>query len=146
MKERIFRTSNSLFPLVLRLSLGGVILPHGYLKITDYGQTVAHLTHDYGLPYLIAFLVVIIEFFAPLFLLAGAASRLMALLIGAIMVGALPYHWSHGFFMNWFGHQAGEGIEFHLLALGLALAIVLEGSGKYSVDRSLILKNQMAYS
>lgn len=146
MKERIFQTSSSLVPLVLRLSLGLVILPHGYLKITDYAQTVAHLTNNYDLSHLTASLVVMIEFFAPLFLLAGIASRIMAFLIGAIMVGAIPYHWSHGFFMNWFGNQAGEGFEFHVLALGLALAIIWEGGGQFSMDRALIMKKQLAPS
>jgi hypothetical protein len=35
----------------------------------------------------------------------------------------------HGFFMNWFGAQEGEGVEYHLLALGLALALIVNGAG-----------------
>jgi putative oxidoreductase len=36
--------------------------------------------------------------------------------------------------MNWFGNQAGEGIEFHVLAIAIALAVILRGSGALSVD------------
>jgi putative oxidoreductase len=40
--------------------------------------------------------------------------------------------------MNWFGQQKGEGIEFFILALGLALIVILKGAGKFSVDRTLL--------
>ena len=39
--------------------------------------------------------------------------------------------------MNWFGAQAGEGVEYHLLVIGLALSIVISGGGRYSVDGAL---------
>jgi putative oxidoreductase len=39
--------------------------------------------------------------------------------------------------MNWMGSQKGEGIEYHLLVLGIALAILVKGSGSLSVDRSM---------
>jgi putative oxidoreductase len=51
------------------------------------------------------------------------------------MIGAmLTVHWNNGFFMNWFGAQKGEGIEFFVLALGLVAAIMVTGGGKFSVD------------
>jgi putative oxidoreductase len=46
-------------------------------------------------------------------------------------------HLRNGFFMNWYGNQAGEGFEYHLLALGLALVVLVRGSGALSVDRVL---------
>jgi putative oxidoreductase len=46
-------------------------------------------------------------------------------------------HLPFGFFMNWSGAQSGEGFEFHLLALGIALAIIAQGGGALSVDRRL---------
>jgi putative oxidoreductase len=50
--------------------------------------------------------------------------------------GALMMHRST-FFMNWSGQHGGEGFEFHLLALGLALIVLVKGSGKLSVDRAI---------
>ncbi len=55
------------------------------------------------------------------------------------MLVALTQHWSNGFFMNWFGAQKGEGIEFHLLALGIVVALLILGGGKFSLD-SLIAR------
>lgn len=46
-------------------------------------------------------------------------------------------HIENGFFMNWFGNQKGEGYEYHLLIIGLALTVCINGSGKYSVDNKL---------
>jgi putative oxidoreductase len=46
-------------------------------------------------------------------------------------------HWSHGFFMNWSGDQQGEGFEYHLLALGLALSLIIGGGGVWSLDGTL---------
>jgi len=43
-------------------------------------------------------------------------------------------HKQHGFFMNWFGTQQGEGFEYHLLALGISIALVIGGGGAWSVD------------
>jgi len=42
-----------------------------------------------------------------------------------------------GFFVNWFGNQKGEGFEYHLLALALAIPIMIRGAGAVSVDRAL---------
>jgi putative oxidoreductase len=39
--------------------------------------------------------------------------------------------------MNWFGKQAGEGFEYHLLAIGLAVAVMIGGSGAASIDHAL---------
>lgn len=54
------------------------------------------------------------------------------------MIGAVvTSHLQNGFFMNWFGNQKGEGFEYHLLVIGLSLAVVVVGSGKYSLDKLL---------
>jgi putative oxidoreductase len=42
--------------------------------------------------------------------------------------------------MNWFGNQAGEGIEFFLLALSLAAGLLFLGGGAASVDYALFSK------
>ena len=46
-------------------------------------------------------------------------------------------HLQNGFFMNWSGSQQGEGFEFHILAIALALALMIKGGGKWSVDRAI---------
>jgi putative oxidoreductase len=140
---RVIQTNSSVPAAVARLVLGLVILPHGYLKVTNFTAVLAHMTGDYGLPVPVAVGVMLIEFIAPLLLILGVAGRAMVLAIAAVMLGAIPYHIPNGFFMNWFNNQPGEGFEFHLLALGLATIVFLLGSGKYSFDR-LWLKHQPA--
>lgn len=62
----------------------------------------------------------------------------MAFFIGSIMVGAIfTVHFKFGFFMNWQGNQEGEGFEYHILAIGIALAIIIMGSGSLSIDGAL---------
>ena len=54
-----------------------------------------------------------------------------------MLVAALMVHAPNGFFMNWFGQQKGEGIEYHILALAIVLALLIKGGGALSVDRIL---------
>lgn len=65
----------------------------------------------------------------------------MAFSILCVMVGAISTGYEEiRFFMNWQNQQEGEGIEFHILAIGIALAITIYGSGKYSIDRLITTK------
>jgi len=62
-----------------------------------------------------------------------------------IMIGAIvTTNGRHGFFMNWFGTQQGEGIEYHLLVIGMCLALIILGSGKYSqkLERDILEVNE----
>jgi putative oxidoreductase len=55
--------------------------------------------------------------------------------IALLMVGAIAMvHAQVGFYMNWSGQQKGEGFEFHLLAIALAVAVLIRGAGSFSVD------------
>ena len=137
MVQRILSTDGSLTGLLLRLGLGIVILPHGYQKITDFGNLIDILGTHYGLPVVIAALVILIEFFSSILLIFGAFTRINAALLAIVLFGAGFYHLEHGFFMNWFGNQAGEGIQFSFLFVLAALALVVAGAGKYSVDSIL---------
>ncbi len=130
--------------LLLRMVLGIVMFPHGAQKLfgwfggNGFGGTMGYLTGSQGLPWIIAFLVIMIESVGAAMLVLGFMSRLAAMGVLAVMVGAvLKVHLQYGFFMNWTGQKAGEGIEYHLLATGIALAIMLRGGGRLSVDSQL---------
>jgi putative oxidoreductase len=127
-----------------RLALAVVMFPHGAQKLLGwfggygFAGTLGFLTGQVGMPKPLAASVILIEFAAPLLLVAGLGTRFAALGIGAIMVGAIAtVHASQGFFMNWSGAQAGEGFEYHLLALGLVGVLLLQGGGRLSLDRWL---------
>ncbi len=95
-------------------------------------------TEGMGIPYIFALLAILAEFFGALGLIVGLGTRIAALGIGVTMaVATLMVHVPNGFFMNWYGNQAGEGVEFHLLSIGMALALIFSGAGKWSLDRLL---------
>ena len=144
MKNKIFRTNNDWTGLVTRLTIGLILFPHGAQKMLGifggygFSGTMGFFTGTMHLPWLIGFLVIIIEFFGSLSLIAGFASRLWSVLVIIEMVGAaITTHLNNGFFMNWTGTQKGEGYEFHLLIIGLALATLINGSGKFSADEKI---------
>jgi putative oxidoreductase len=117
----------------------------GWFGGGGFAPTLQFLT-GLGLPAALALLVILIEFFGAISLVSGFLARLSALGVIAVMLGAiLKVHLPHGFFMNWSGTQPGEGFEYHLLVVGMALAILLFGAGSASVDRSMSEKNRNPY-
>lgn len=146
MKNLIFNTNNDWAGFVLRLTIGLIMFPHGAQKMLGwfggpgFTKEMEHLTVHMHLPWIVSLLVILIEFFGAISLVIGFASRLWAIAFGVLFIGIiLTAHLEHGFFMNWFGNQQGEGYEYHLLVIGLCIALGLTGSGKYATD-SLISK------
>lgn len=132
--------------LIVRVALGVVLLPHGMQKalgiMGGYGFSgTVGFFGQMGIPAVIATLVIMAEFLGSAALILGFGTRFMAASIFVTMLGAMVMggHLQNGFFMNWFGNQQGEGIEFFILVFGLALASIIGGGGKYSID-SLIFK------
>jgi putative oxidoreductase len=142
--KALFQTDDGWAGLILRLTLGFVMVPHGAQKLLGwfggfgFDGTMGFFTQKMGLPWLIALLIIIGESFGSLALLAGLLTRFTAASLAVIMFGAITLvHLPHGFFMNWFGQQKGEGFEYHLLVIGIAAALLVTGGGKWSIDREL---------
>jgi putative oxidoreductase len=141
---RVTRTTADAAPLVARVALGAVMFPHGAQKVLGwfggYGLTgtMGFMTGQLGIAAPIAALAIAAEFLGSIGLVVGALSRIAAFGIASVMaVAVLLVHAKVGFFMNWFGAQAGEGFEYHLLAIGLAVVVMLKGAGAYSLDGAL---------
>ena len=140
--KKFFATDQQSWSLfVVRLALGLVLLPHGMQKALGmfggygFAGTVGFF-QSMGMPFIIGTLVILAEFAGSIGVLLGVGTRFMAASILLTMSGAMVLggHISNGFFMNWFGMQKGEGIEYFILTIGLALALVIGGSGKFSFD------------
>ncbi|MFO0777262.1 MAG: DoxX family protein [Nitrospira sp.] len=136
-----FKTDDSWGGLILRVGLGSVIFAHGAQKMfgwfggSGYEGTMGFFTQKMGLPWLVAFLVIIGESLGSLGLIAGFLTRFTAASFIVIMIGAIAtVHWPQGFFMNWFGQQQGEGYEYHLLVVVMSAALVVIGGGKWALD------------
>ncbi len=147
MLKKLFQTENDTATMVLRVLFGIVFFPHGMQKLFGwfggYGisGTYGFFTGNMGIPAIFAVLAILAEGLGCLGLITGFLTRLSAFGIGANMVMAvLLIHHKFGFFMNWDGKQAGEGIEYHILAIAIAIALVIRGGGKWSVDRALAAK------
>ena len=141
--DKLFATNASTRNLALRLVLAATILPHGLQKLLGwfggYGFTGTmgwFVSKDIPAP--IAFLVIVAESFGALAIALGLVTRAAAAGLVLVMLGAIfMVHLPNGFFMNWFGNQAGEGFEYFLPVLAIASLLVVEGAGRASVDRFL---------
>jgi putative oxidoreductase len=140
----LLKTDDSFASLIARLTVGLVMLPHGAQKVLGwfggygFGATMNFFTGQLHIPALFAFLAIAAEFAGSIALITGFFSRVAAFGIVVIMVvAAFMVHTANGFFMNWAGNQKGEGFEYHLLAIGLALVVIISGAGKWSLDRLL---------
>ena len=138
--QSLVATGDSFAPTLLRLALGIMMFPHGAQKLLGwfggygFNGTMGYFTGTVGTPWVVGLLVILGEFFGSLLLIAGLGTRFAAASLVVIMLGAAWQLRGNGFFMNWFGNQKGEGIELFILAIGIALALVVTGGGKWSAD------------
>ncbi|WP_447600324.1 DoxX family protein [Nitrospira sp. Nam80] len=142
--KQLFATGEDWSGLILRWTAGLVMFPHGAQKLLGwfgghgFNGTMGFFTQNLGLPLIVAFLVIIGESLGSVALLAGLLTRFTAASFIIIMVGAIVMsHLPHGFFMNWYGQQQGEGYEYHLLIIGISLALIVTGAGRWSIDRMI---------
>lgn len=143
MLSNLLGTNPDLTITIVRITLGVVFFAHGAQKMLGwfggYGftNTMQAFTGLLKIPAPLAFLVIAAEFFGGPALIVGLFSRLAAIAIFATMAGAMVVHLPQGLFMSWYSNRKGEGFEYHLLAMVLALVVVVEGAGAFSLDRAL---------
>ncbi len=142
MFNKLINTDDDMAGLILRIMLGVVFLPHGAQKVLGwfgghgFSGTMGFFTETMGIPAVFAFLAIMAESLGAVALISGFLTRIAAFGIGTVMtVAVFMVHLPHGFFMNWFGNQKGEGFEFHILAIAIALALIVKGGGKWSIDK-----------
>lgn len=148
--HRIVRTDARLAPTIGRLGLGLIMLPHALQKAFGwyggygFSATYEAFTTKMNIPGPLAFLAIVTEIVCSVALIFGALTRAAAAGIIGVMLGAIVFaHLPNGFFMNWSGQQAGEGFEFHLLAIALGLVCLIAGGGRASLDRLLMRRRPM---
>jgi putative oxidoreductase len=145
--KKLMATTNDTILTMVRLILGLVFFAHGAQKVLGwwggfgYSGTMHAFTQMMHIPAPLAFLAIMAEFLGGLGLIVGLLARVAAFGIAVNMIVAvLTIHRHVGFFMNWYGNQQGEGWEYHILAIALALVILIRGAGAYSVDGALAAK------
>ena len=141
MFNKLLKTDDDIASFIMRVSLGVVFFPHGAQKLlgwfggNGFSGTMGFFTDKMGIPVIFAFLAIMAESLGAVALITGLLTRVAALGVATNMVVAIfMVHLPYGFFMNWFGNQQGEGFEFHILAIALAVGIMIRGGGKWSID------------
>jgi putative oxidoreductase len=144
MLNRLFATDDSGTTAFLRVVLGLVFFAHGAQKMLGwfggfgFSGTMGFFTGGMHIPAPLAFLAIAAEFFGSLGLIFGFLTRIAAFGIATNMVVAFfLVHRAFGFFINWTGAQKGEGFEFHLLVIAIAVFLMIRGAGAFSVDGAI---------
>jgi len=119
--------------LILRLSLGGMMLLHGISKILypDSLDFISGMLNGYDLPTFIAYGVYIGEVVGPLMVIAGFHARLGGLFIAVNMLFAIVL--AHSGDILSLSENGGWAIELQMFYLFTALAVVFLGSGRYAM-------------
>ena len=124
-----------------RDALDGVLLAlrlFGWFGGYGFAGTLGFFTGTMHLPAFLGVLAILAEAIGPILVFIGVFTRLGALAIAVNMIVAVAtVHLANGFFMNWTGQQKGEGIEYFIYAIVVALTLVIAGPGRYSVDARL---------
>ncbi len=139
---KIFKPADSASALPLRLAAGIIFTAHGAQKLFGWfggyglegtGQFMASMGLEPGL--LMALLTGGAEFFGGLALLLGLAVRPASMLLAITMLVAIvTVHLPNGLFLT------NSGYEFALALLGISIALLIQGAGRWSLDK-LIVRN-----
>jgi putative oxidoreductase len=147
MIKKLLETDGNISGTILRVVLGVVIFPHGAQKLlglfggAGFSSSLKWFESNLGIPFIFGLLAILAESVGAFALITGFLTRVAALAIAVDMVMAVYLvHWKFGLFMNWTGNKKGEGFEFHILAIGIALALVVRGGGWWSIDRAIAKK------
>ncbi|GMR06231.1 MAG: DoxX family protein [Gammaproteobacteria bacterium] len=139
---KIFKSGDSVSALPLRVAAGVIFTAHGAQKLFGWfggyglegtGQFMASMGLEPGL--LMALLTGGAEFFGGLALLLGLAVRPASMLLAITMLVAIvSVHLPNGLFLS------NSGYEFALALLGISIALLILGAGRWSLDK-LIVRN-----
>lgn len=125
--------ANDLGKLILRLTLGILMLLHGIAKISGGTAGVEKLLASVGLPGFFAFGVYVGELLAPILVILGFYARVGAALIAVNMLFAvLLVHRADLFLLT---RTGGWALELQAFFLFTALALVFMGPGRFSINR-----------
>jgi putative oxidoreductase len=125
--------NDALGKLILRIAVGGLMLLHGFAKLThpETMSWISGLLDGYGLPRFFAYGVLIGEIVAPVMAIVGWQTRLAGLLMtGNMLVAFVLVHTGELFEL---GGSGGWALELQGLFLAGSLALIFLGSGRMAM-------------
>jgi putative oxidoreductase len=117
--------------LLLRLTLGILILFHGIHKLIHGISGVQSLTVSAGFPSFFAYGVYVGELIAPIFIILGLYARFASGVLAFNMLMAIYLAYGFSFALS---KHSGLAWETPLLFLVMSLLVMLCGSGKFAVN------------
>ncbi|MCK0137855.1 DoxX family protein [Aliiroseovarius sp. F47248L] len=117
---------------ITRVSLGGILLAHGLLKLLVFTipGTVGYF-ESLGLPAIAAYLTIFAEIVGGTAIILGLYTRLAALLSLPLLIGSVWAHAGNG----WLFSAPNGGWEFPVLLVLLAVAVALQGGGAFALRK-----------
>lgn len=144
MFKKLIHTKDDIAIFILRVTLGIAFFPHGAQKLLGwfggygFNATMSSFTDKMHIPFIFALLAILAESLGAVALIVGFFTRLAAFGMAVVMAVAIyMVHGHNGFFMNWSGTQKGEGFEYHILVIAIAIALMIKGAGSFSIDRKI---------
>ena len=137
METRADRQAVDVALLIVRLIVGIIFLYHGgqlLFGLFGGGGIQATVNGADGKPGMgpVGYLVAIGQFFGGLGLVVGVLTRFSAAALIVVMLGAIfMVHLKNGFSVQ------GGGYEFNLALIGMLLAVLIAGPGRYTLLRPL---------
>lgn len=119
---------------VVRITVGALLIPHGWGKLSGDMAAVAAGFAKMGLEPagFFAWFVASLEFFGGILLVLGLFTRPVAVLVAGFMaVAVFVVHWPNGFMWT------NKGYEYPLMWMLMALAVAIKGAGPLSLDRRI---------
>ncbi|CAN0602292.1 DoxX family protein [Marinobacter sp. M-5] len=117
--------------LIIRLTLGGLMLFHGVAKLFHGVGFIEGQLASHGIPAFFAYGVFIGELLAPLMVVLGYQTRIGALLIAFNMLVAIAL--VHGHELMALGSNGGWALELQGFFLFTAIALMFLGPGRYKL-------------
>lgn len=119
--------------VLLRLTLGIILLAHGLLKAFVFGHAgTASYFVSLGLPAVLAYIVMYAEVLAGIALIIGYQVRAVAIASLPILLGALWVHTGKG----WLFSNPGGGWEFPLVLIVMAVIVAIQGGGTCPISKN----------
>ena len=125
-------TQTDLAKLILRLTLGVLVLLHGVAKLRGGVDPIAGMLAAHGLPGFLAYGALVGEVLGPLMLIAGFHARIGAVLVMINMAFAIGL--AHLGELGQLNQSGGWALELQGMFLASALALLLLGPGRYGIN------------
>ncbi|MFA7083686.1 MAG: DoxX family protein [Arcobacteraceae bacterium] len=125
--------TDDLGKLILRFTIGFLMLFHGYDKLTNGIDGIKFLVTRDGLPEFLAYGVYVGEVVVPILIIIGLFTRISSIIYAATMLFAI--YLAHAQDVFAISEKGAWAIELQALFMLGALALAFLGAGKYSIDK-----------